>query len=165
MGGGGAGQAFYNTPQYQSHLEQLGKLQLLATPEQQGYKTFPMPNLALITEQEYDVMDDQQQQQQQPSVPDQAALGPYPGTAYAAHAAAQEQQSQMSPRASTAAAESARHQQQQQQQHPQQHQQDGMAMAGMVDPMGDPAIDWDPFGLSASMAFPTSFSFDTSNMR
>ncbi|KAI1321275.1 hypothetical protein F5Y16DRAFT_413783 [Xylariaceae sp. FL0255] len=30
----------------------------------------------------------------------------------------------------------------------------------------DPALDWDPFGLSASMAFPTSqFTFDTSNMR
>lgn len=29
----------------------------------------------------------------------------------------------------------------------------------------DPALDWDPFGLSASMAFPTQFSFDTSSMR
>lgn len=29
----------------------------------------------------------------------------------------------------------------------------------------DPALDWDPFGLSASMAFPSQFSFDTSNMR
>jgi len=29
----------------------------------------------------------------------------------------------------------------------------------------DPQLDWDPFGLSASMAFPTQFSFDTSNMR
>lgn len=29
----------------------------------------------------------------------------------------------------------------------------------------DPAIDWDPFGLSASMQFPTQFAFDTSNMR
>jgi len=29
----------------------------------------------------------------------------------------------------------------------------------------DPALDWDPFGLSASMQFPTQFSFDTSNMR
>ncbi|KAI0480224.1 hypothetical protein GGR56DRAFT_625119 [Xylariaceae sp. FL0804] len=29
----------------------------------------------------------------------------------------------------------------------------------------DPALDWDPFGLSASMAFPAQFSFDTSNMR
>lgn len=29
----------------------------------------------------------------------------------------------------------------------------------------DPALDWDPFGLSASMAFPSQFSFDTSSMR
>lgn len=29
----------------------------------------------------------------------------------------------------------------------------------------DPALDWDPFGLSASMAFPAHFAFDTSNMR
>jgi len=29
----------------------------------------------------------------------------------------------------------------------------------------DPGFDFDPFGLSASMAFPTQFSFDTSNMR
>ncbi|KAK1474496.1 hypothetical protein CABS01_15839 [Colletotrichum abscissum] len=29
----------------------------------------------------------------------------------------------------------------------------------------DTGIDWDPFGLSASMAFPSQFSFDTSNMR
>jgi hypothetical protein len=30
----------------------------------------------------------------------------------------------------------------------------------------DSGLDWDPFGLSASMAFPTQFSFDpTNNMR
>ena len=29
----------------------------------------------------------------------------------------------------------------------------------------DPGLDWDPFGLSASMQFPTQFTFDTSNMR
>ncbi|KAK3682742.1 hypothetical protein B0T22DRAFT_444915 [Podospora appendiculata] len=29
----------------------------------------------------------------------------------------------------------------------------------------DPGFDFDPFGLSASMVFPTQFSFDTSNMR
>ncbi|KAF6838050.1 bZIP transcription factor [Colletotrichum plurivorum] len=29
----------------------------------------------------------------------------------------------------------------------------------------DPNMEWDPFGLSASMAFPAHFSFDTSNMR
>ncbi|KAK2050520.1 hypothetical protein LZ31DRAFT_148302 [Colletotrichum somersetense] len=29
----------------------------------------------------------------------------------------------------------------------------------------DTGMEWDPFGLSASMAFPSQFSFDTSNMR
>jgi len=29
----------------------------------------------------------------------------------------------------------------------------------------DPGYDFDPFGLSASMAFPPQFAFDTSNMR
>jgi hypothetical protein len=29
----------------------------------------------------------------------------------------------------------------------------------------DANLDWDPFGLSASMQFPAQFSFDTSNMR
>jgi hypothetical protein len=27
----------------------------------------------------------------------------------------------------------------------------------------DSGLDWDPFGLSASMAFPTQFSFDPGN--
>ncbi|PBP26605.1 hypothetical protein BUE80_DR002505 [Diplocarpon rosae] len=34
----------------------------------------------------------------------------------------------------------------------------------LMDPF-DPLMDMDPFGLSASMQFPTSFSFDTSSMR
>jgi len=34
----------------------------------------------------------------------------------------------------------------------------------MLDPY-DPMLDMDPFGLSASMQFPNSFSFDTSSMR
>jgi len=34
----------------------------------------------------------------------------------------------------------------------------------LMDPF-DPMLDLDPFGLSASMQFPTSFSFDTSSMR
>jgi hypothetical protein len=29
----------------------------------------------------------------------------------------------------------------------------------------DQSLDWDPFGLSASMQFPAQFTFDTSNMR
>ena len=34
----------------------------------------------------------------------------------------------------------------------------------LLDPY-DPMLDMDPFGLSASMQFPTQFSFDTSSMR
>jgi hypothetical protein len=34
----------------------------------------------------------------------------------------------------------------------------------MLDPY-DPMLDMDPFGLSASMQFPNSFSFDTSSLR
>jgi hypothetical protein len=36
-------------------------------------------------------------------------------------------------------------------------------LLGPYDPMLDP--EFDPFGLSASMQFPTQFSFDTSSMR
>lgn len=38
------------------------------------------------------------------------------------------------------------------------------SMTQMLDPY-DPMLDLDPFGLSASMQFPSSFSFDTSSMR
>jgi hypothetical protein len=38
------------------------------------------------------------------------------------------------------------------------------SMAQLLDPY-DPVLDMDPFGLSASMQFPSSFSFDTSSMR
>jgi hypothetical protein len=37
-------------------------------------------------------------------------------------------------------------------------------MTQLLDPY-DPMLDMDPFGLSASMQFPSSFSFDTSSMR
>jgi hypothetical protein len=75
-------------------------------------------------------------------------------------------------------------QQQQQPQQPHQHQQhqrghpqhantpqSGEQVPGfnpmtqqLVDPY-DPMLDMDPFGLSASMHFPTQFTFDTSSMR
>jgi hypothetical protein len=65
--------------------------------------------------------------------------------------------------------------QQQHQHHPQQQQvghgqqigdgpQGYNSMSQLLDPY-DPMLDMDPFGLSASMQFPTSFSFDTSSMR
>ncbi|RFU24849.1 hypothetical protein B7463_g11479, partial [Scytalidium lignicola] len=38
------------------------------------------------------------------------------------------------------------------------------SMSQLLDPY-DPMLDMDPFGLSASMQFPTQFSFDTSSMR
>ena len=38
------------------------------------------------------------------------------------------------------------------------------SMTQLLDPY-DPMLDLDPFGLSASMQFPTQFSFDTSSMR
>jgi len=38
------------------------------------------------------------------------------------------------------------------------------SMTQLLDPY-DPMLDMDPFGLSASMHFPTQFSFDTSSMR
>lgn len=82
-----------------------------------------------------------------------AGPGPYPGSAYAAHAAHAVQQ-QMSP-TTTGPMEPNTAQGQPQQ------QQQGMSMTQIL----DPSMDWDPFGLSASMAFPSSFAFDTSNMR
>jgi hypothetical protein len=38
------------------------------------------------------------------------------------------------------------------------------SMTQLLDPY-DPMLDMDPFGLSASMHFPTQFTFDTSSMR
>lgn len=78
--------------------------------------------------------------------------GPYSGAPYASHAAHQ----QMSPATSASMEQTSGTGQPQQPQ-----QQHGMSMTQLL----DPSIDWDPFGLSASMAFPSSFSFDTSNMR
>lgn len=80
--------------------------------------------------------------------------GPYPGGAYAAAAAAAQQHQGMSPTTTGSMEGHTSTGQQQQGQH-------GLSMTQLL----DPSIDWDPFGLSASMAFPSSFSFDTSNMR
>ena len=44
------------------------------------------------------------------------------------------------------------------------HSQHGGSYPSMTQLL-DPRYDFDPFGLSASMAFPSQFSFDTSNMR
>lgn len=102
----------------------------------------------MCTEQEYDaaadLMEDQVDQAETPSGP-----GPYPGGTYSAEA----QQIALSSPATTA---------------PPGDGSSAPTPHGNYPSMTqllDPGIDWDPFGLSASMAFPTQFSFDTSNMR
>ncbi|KAI1261178.1 hypothetical protein F5Y18DRAFT_431484 [Xylariaceae sp. FL1019] len=50
--------------------------------------------------------------------------------------------------------------------HPGQQQQHHGQFPSMTQQLLDPTLDWDPFGLNASMAFPQQFSgFDTSNTR
>lgn len=39
------------------------------------------------------------------------------------------------------------------------------AQYGTMTQLLDSNLEWDPFGLSASMAFPNQFAFDQSNMR
>jgi len=110
------------------------------------------------TEQEYDAQADMVDDQ-----PEAAGPGPYPEP-LPQHGQHQQQginQQQQQP-------------QQQQQlghaQHPQNmqvgddHPQAYSSMTQLLDPY-DPMLDMDPFGLSASMQFPTQFSFDTSSMR
>lgn len=107
--------------------------------------------LTFGAEQEYDAAADMMDEAGEAD--DSQGPGPYTGNAYASHATHQ----QMSPATSASMDQPSGTGQPQ---HPQQQQQ-GMSMTQLL----DPSIDWDPFGLSASMAFPSSFSFDTSNMR
>ncbi|OIW33007.1 hypothetical protein CONLIGDRAFT_160979 [Coniochaeta ligniaria NRRL 30616] len=163
VSGGVSAAPFYATQAYQNHIEQL--------------------------EQEYDaaadMMDDPSDPPDTPSGP-----GPYPGAQYGGEPQPMSLPSPvttMPPTNQHMAGQSAmdgvqhqqhhhhahHHQQQQQQQQQHQHQQQqqqhqqqqqGGGYPSMTQLL-DPALDWDPFGLSASMAFPAQFSFDTSNMR
>lgn len=98
-------------------------------------------------EQEYDAPTDIIEEEE---TPESGGPGPYP------RPIPQQQQQQ--------------HQQQQHQMHGHQNvnttqgQQQYPSMTQLLDPY-DPILDMDPFGLSASMQFPTTFSFDTSSMR
>lgn len=134
---------FYATQAYQNHIEQL--------------------------EQEYDaaadMMDDPGDPPDTPSGP-----GPYPGAPYGGEPQPMSLPSPvttMPPTNQHMAGQSPmdgvqhQHQHQQHHQHQQQHGGNYPSMTQLL----DPALDWDPFGLSASMAFPAQFSFDTSNMR
>lgn len=108
-------------------------------------------------EQEYDAQADMVDDQ-----PEVAGPGPYPEP-LPQHG--QHQQQGMN--------QQQQQQQQQQLGHAQQsqsmqvgddHPQAYSSMTQLLDPY-DPMLDMDPFGLSASMQFPTQFSFDTSSMR
>lgn len=105
----------------------------------------------LSVEQEYDAAADMMEEGAE-AEDGGPGPGPYPGSTYASQAA----QQQMSPTTTGPMEPSAAPGQPQQQQ-----QQQGISMTQIL----DPSMDWDPFGLSASMTFPSSFSFDTSNMR
>jgi hypothetical protein len=99
------------------------------------------------TEQEYDAQADMVDDQD----PAESGPGPYPQQ----HILNQQQQQQQ-------------HQQQQlgqQQQAQSQGMQGYNSMTQLLDPYDPTILDMDPFGLSASMQFPSSFSFDTSSMR
>ncbi|KAK6221510.1 hypothetical protein LQW54_001282 [Pestalotiopsis sp. IQ-011] len=138
---------------------------------QHGNGTFGVLGLPSDTEQEYDAPNDMIDDVE----PDTPGPGPYPNQFNGTHPPTQQQQQQQH-----------HHHQQQQQQHQhgmtlppatsggpaQQNASDGhdsTQTTGQGYPsmtqLLDPALDWDPFGLSASMAFPSQFSFDTSSMR
>ncbi|KAK0645851.1 hypothetical protein B0T16DRAFT_457842 [Cercophora newfieldiana] len=131
--GPAAAAAFYPTPSFQNHIEQLGKL----------------------TQQEYDAAADMMDDPGDP--PD--TPGPYPGAAYTGEPQTMSLPSPVTTGppgghqhvAGQSPMDVAAHTQ-----HP--------AYPSMTQLL-DPQYDFDPFGLSASMAFPTQFSFDTSNMR
>jgi hypothetical protein len=101
------------------------------------------------TEQEYDAQADMVDDQD----PAEAGPGPYPEPIPPSQHQLGQQQQQLS------------------QQGPNQGLQMGdhphgyNSMTQLLDPYDPTMLDIDPFGLSASMQFPSSFSFDTSSMR
>jgi hypothetical protein len=100
------------------------------------------------TEQEYesqaDMVDDQDPSELAGPGPYPAPFGQMPPNPAHQHGAPQQQQQQMSQPGENPATFS--------------------SMTQLLDPY-DPMLDMDPFGLSASMHFPTQFTFDTSSMR
>ncbi|KAK4667998.1 uncharacterized protein QC764_702810 [Podospora pseudoanserina] len=136
--------AFYPTPSFQNHIEQLGKLSHL-------FSLSPL-------QQEYDAAADMMDEGQEgPDTPN-GGPGPYPGQPYTGEPQSMSLSSPVTTGppgtqviAGQSPIDSPAHTQQ-------------SAYPSMTQLL-DPSYDFDPFGLSASMAFPTQFSFDTSNMR
>ncbi|KAK0622844.1 hypothetical protein B0T14DRAFT_425401 [Immersiella caudata] len=112
--------------------------------------------LGKLTQQEYDAAADMMDDPADP--PDTPGPGPYPGPAYTSEPQSMSLSSPVTigppgghQVTGQSPIDSAPHSQ-----HP-----TYPSMTQLLDPQ----YDFDPFGLSASMAFPTQFSFDTSNMR
>jgi hypothetical protein len=135
--------AYY--PSFQNHIEQLGEI---AQPYLRfaGESPIAFGSNSVATEQEYDAQTDIVSDQDQP---ESAGPGPYP-TPFALPPMMNPQQRQQQPPRTTQAGE---------------HVPGFNSMTQqLLDPY-DPMLDMDPFGLSASMHFPTQFTFDTSSMR
>lgn len=185
---GGVGAApFYATQAYRNHIEQLGKLTPFFSPPPPLSRNSVVLDSSRVSEQEYDaaadMLDDPSDPPDTPSGP-----GPYPGAQYGGepqpislpspvttmpptnnqHMTGPSPMDGVQHQQQQHPAHHHQQQQQQQQQHQQHQQQQQQQQGGGYPSMTqllDPALDWDPFGLSASMAFPAQFSFDTSNMR
>lgn len=185
VSGGVSTAPFYATQAYQNHIEQLGKLTPLISPHPPLQENSVVLDSSRVSEQEYDAapdtMDDHNDAPDTPSGP-----GPYPGAQYGGEPQPMSLPSPVTTMPPTnqhmgvhSPMDGVQHQQQHhphhhqqqhqhqqpQQQHHQQHQQQQGGGYPSMTQLLDPALDWDPFGLSASMAFPAQFSFDTSNMR
>lgn len=120
------------------------------------YATPSFQNHIEQLEQEYDAAADMMEDPGDP--PDTPGPGPYPGPSYTG-----EPQTMSLPSPVTTGSSGG-------QQIAGQSPMDGVAHTQhpaypSMTQLLDPGYDFDPFGLSASMAFPTQFSFDTSNMR
>ncbi|KAK0710879.1 hypothetical protein B0H67DRAFT_601743 [Lasiosphaeris hirsuta] len=146
--------------QRQMHMAALQQAANHARTDSSGtippfYQTPSFQNHIEQLEQEYDAAADMLDESNEP--PDTPGPGPYPGAPYGGEPQAMALSSPVTTgppsnhQIAQSAMEGVAHTQ-----HP--------AYPSMTQLL-DPGYDFDPFGLSASMAFPTQFSFDTSNMR
>lgn len=144
----GSGASYYPTPAFQNHIEQLGKL-----TDPNRLPTVTHTN-AIGTEQEYDAQADMIDDSE---IETPGGPGPYPS----GFNSDPQQPMMLSP-----ASNGPGHQMTPSHEpvhHPQtSHSSQYPSMTQLL----DQNLDWDPFGLSASMAFPSQqFQFDQANMR
>ena len=143
----GNGAAFYPTPAFQNHYEQLGESYAVHS------STHRVSHLSLRAEQEYDA---QNEMVDESEIDTPSGPGPYPSS----YNHDNKPQALLSPAASTGPSLLP---------HDAGSASQPTSAAGQYPSMTqllDQNLDWDPFGLSASMAFPTQqFQFDQPSMR